>query len=150
MGSVIAVVGESSSGKSVYLKYLSKYLPNAYLLGISDSRLFPIDEKLKEQVFGEFFEKNFFDKDMARVCANDVCRTCDTLLVDEIGTRFSIYDDGCEMCNYIADVGRYKDVVYVTHDISKLYSADRVVTVEWIDNKPVTQEITLEEAEKYL
>lgn len=146
------VVGESSTGKSRYLAHLRETKPDSYMIGVDDSNGFKIDKNIMLDMFDNDQPSvdEFVDKRMAFNYLCDMCRDCKLLLVDEVGYSFRDYDDGRVISAYLGDIGRYKDVVSVTHDIVKLMSADRIVRVSWDGNTPTLHDITVDEAEKII
>lgn len=145
------VVGECSTGKSQYLSYLRKTVPDTYYLGVDDGRALSVDYDLVSKVFDDGFTADgFVDETLAMQYMTDMCRTCSTLLVDEIGLHLLDYDDGRVLNAFLSRVGRYKNVVSVSHDAMKLTQADYICTVSWDNELPVLHEVTLDEAEKII
>ncbi|WP_432627155.1 hypothetical protein [Brotaphodocola sp.] len=145
----IVVIGECSSGKSAYLQYLRDTVKGSYFMGVDDARRYNIDTALIEKVFGDEIPLDGFkDKEDARRKLTDACRECSVLLVDQVGFGTRSYSDGRLINNWLAEIGRYKNVITVSHDILKLYNADRIVTLNWDDGVPKLQEVDLDEAEK--
>lgn len=143
------VVGECSTGKSAYLMYLKKNIQGAYFIGVDDARMFPVDTEFMEKVFdGPIPLDGFGDKEFARRQLTDMCRACNVLLVDEIGFGSKFYSDGRLLSNWLAEIGKFKDVIAVSHDMLKLYNADKIITVTWDKDIPIVHEVDLDEAEK--
>ena len=145
---LIVVVGENSSGKSQYLRYLRKTTPGSYFIGEDKAMMYPVNEQVREDMYGDDYPLDgFVDKSKARMWMENICRDCALLLVDELGRDFDFYVDGRYMSTWVAVASRYKDVVMVTHDHMKLGNADRIVTVSWDSGKPVLHDVTFNEAE---
>ena len=145
------IVGECSTGKTSYLHYLRRIIPNSYLIGYDCPASRSVDVNLSYEIFGGvngiYPVDAFGDKASVPGIMEDMCRKCTVLLIDELGAQLRYHHDAYLLTTYVYEISKTKDVYMVTHDNMKLYNADRIVTVHWDGDIPLLYDVTLEDAE---